>query len=245
MRYDDPTLRQQLAGAYALGSLRGAARARFERLMTDDAALRRLVVEFQEDLAPLASDAPDVQPPPRVRQRLADAVAPAARQPVLRWWQRVNLWRGLAAANGLFALALVAVVGTGVLQQAAVPPAELVYVGVLADAQDRPGVALLAYNHPFRLEIAAKREMPALPGKELRLWIRDRETGEPEFVSALPPGSKVLPLDDAAWQQLRRAKALIISQQAEGSTAAAPGADILYEGVCVNLKQWSQDAAKP
>ena len=48
MRYDDPTLRRQLAGAYALGTLRGTARRRWERLMQQDRELRRLVVEDME-----------------------------------------------------------------------------------------------------------------------------------------------------------------------------------------------------
>ncbi len=64
MKYSDPALRQILAAEYALGSLHGAARVRFERLLRDDAELRRLVQEWQDDLAPLASE---TRPSPRRR----------------------------------------------------------------------------------------------------------------------------------------------------------------------------------
>ena len=40
MNYQDPTLRTRLAKEYVLGTLQGAARQRFERLLRYDAALR-------------------------------------------------------------------------------------------------------------------------------------------------------------------------------------------------------------
>ena len=40
MNYNNPELRDVLAGEYVLGTLRGKARARFERLLAMDASLR-------------------------------------------------------------------------------------------------------------------------------------------------------------------------------------------------------------
>ena len=50
MNYGDPTLRDHLAAEYALGTLRGRARRRFERLMAEDAGLRALVEAFTKAL---------------------------------------------------------------------------------------------------------------------------------------------------------------------------------------------------
>lgn len=240
MRYDDPTLRQQLAGAYALGSLQGPARARFERLMEDDAQLRRLVVDYQEDLTPLALDGPEVQPPAQIRLRLAAATTPGSKTDTPpSWWHRLGFWRGLATANGMLAVALVAFVGIGVLRHEPPVPSELVYVGVLSDPQQNPGVAVLAYNNPFRLEIEAKTALTAPTDSELRLWIRDRDTETPVFLAAIPAGKKTFPLGEEPWKLLRRAKALMITRETAGSPVSAPSQDVLYQGVCVNLKKWS------
>ena len=56
-------LRERLAAEYVLGTLRGAARRRFEGWMFHDAALRRAVTEWQERLVPMAELTPAVTPP--------------------------------------------------------------------------------------------------------------------------------------------------------------------------------------
>ncbi len=47
MNYQNPELRDRLAAEYALGTLRGAARRRFQRLMKDDPALRDLTLGWE------------------------------------------------------------------------------------------------------------------------------------------------------------------------------------------------------
>lgn len=247
MRYDNPTIRRHLADAYALGSLQGRARARFERLMADDDALRRDVVAVQDMLSPLALAAPDVQAPSRVRAALAGAIAPLAEQHTEQprepgWWQRLGFWRGLATATSALAVALVASVGLRVMQPVASDDSQLVYVGVLSDPADKPGVAVLAYKQPFRIEIAAKTPLAAPPGSELRLWMRDRDSGAPGFIAAIPADKSTFPLDDEAWKKLREATALIITQAPPEAPTATPTGTVLYEGVCVNLKKWSDSA---
>ena len=66
MNYRHPELRDRLASEYALGTLHGLARKRFERLMRDDADLRRSVAEWQERLMPMAQAIAPVNPPKRV-----------------------------------------------------------------------------------------------------------------------------------------------------------------------------------
>ena len=51
---NNPECRQALAGEYVLGSLQGAARRRFERLLVDSPDLQRYVADLEVTLAPLA-----------------------------------------------------------------------------------------------------------------------------------------------------------------------------------------------
>jgi anti-sigma-K factor RskA len=80
VRYDQPELRDRLASEYALGTLRGRARDRFERLLRDDRALRDVVSEWQERLTPLAHGLDPVEPPPALLARIEKSIglAPAA-----------------------------------------------------------------------------------------------------------------------------------------------------------------------
>lgn len=127
MDYSRRELADRLAAEYVLGTLRGPARRRFERLLGAHPLLRDSVAQWQTRLAPLADSVAPVAPSPRVWQgieaRLFPATAPAvAAEP---WWRRLGLWRGV---SGLATAALVAVLVVG--QQP--PPAAAPIVVVLA-----------------------------------------------------------------------------------------------------------------
>ena len=62
MRYQNPQLREQLAAEYALGTLRGLARARFERLLRGDATLREEVTFWHERFSEFATRLTPVAP---------------------------------------------------------------------------------------------------------------------------------------------------------------------------------------
>ena len=64
MRYDDAATRQALAAEYVLGTLRGPARRRFERLMAQRADWREEVERWSHQLAGFAASVPEVEPPP-------------------------------------------------------------------------------------------------------------------------------------------------------------------------------------
>ena len=107
----NPALRELLAAQYALGSLRGGARRRFETWLREDAELRALVDRWQGHLAPLGELVPAIAPPARVWQGLT------ARLPVLGagtakptgWLDSLAFWKGLAGAFAALAVLAIAV----------------------------------------------------------------------------------------------------------------------------------------
>jgi anti-sigma-K factor RskA len=112
MNYADPELHDRLAAEYALGTLRGPARRRFERLLSGDAYLRDLAEDWELRLNLLAESAPAVAPPAHVWEGIAQQIGPAA-VPVRekrpnRLWESLGFWRGfsLAAAGAAAALAV-------------------------------------------------------------------------------------------------------------------------------------------
>ena len=123
-----PGLVERLAAAYALGTLRGGARRRFESLARRDPAIRATALVWQSRLAGLVELQPAVTPPPELWSRIdaqltqqsqAEAAAialaqanrlppePSRPQQAARppWWSGLAFWRpaalGAAAAAGL------------------------------------------------------------------------------------------------------------------------------------------------
>jgi anti-sigma-K factor RskA len=109
---NNESLIELLAAQYALGTLRGGARRRFETLCRQDRALDEKVRRWQEHFAPLAELVPEVKPPARVWDGIVariPALRPAA-SAVGGWLNSLALWRGVAAVMGV-----VAVVSLGII----------------------------------------------------------------------------------------------------------------------------------
>jgi anti-sigma-K factor RskA len=132
MDYSKPQRADALAAQYVAGTLRGAARRRFEALLSGHPALRRAVAGWQDRLMPLTTSLVPVQPRPAVWRAIEQRLWPTpAKQP---WWQALGLWRTFSA------LATVAVVALAV-RVATPPPAEAPVVVVLQGTGAAPGVS--------------------------------------------------------------------------------------------------------
>lgn len=122
MDYSRPDLADRLAAEYVLGTLHGPARRRFENLLPAHPGLRRATAEWERRLAQLALGTPPVAPSPRVweaiERRLFEASASLASpaqapvrvgetvQAVVRWWQQLALWQGIATFATVAAVTL-------------------------------------------------------------------------------------------------------------------------------------------
>ncbi len=106
MRY--PELRERLAAEYVLGTMPVRARRRFERLMTADPAVARIVGDWADRLSPLDQLTPAEEPPAHLWRAVERRVggAPAAPARWRQWFDSLAFWRGLAFAGSLAAAAL-------------------------------------------------------------------------------------------------------------------------------------------
>ena len=115
----NPALIEQLAASYALGTLRGGARRRFEQLARAHAPMRAAALIWQGQLACLAELQPQTAPSPAVWKRIenlvsaekqANAMQAARAQAAVApdsWWASLGLWRGLTAAGTMAAVVAV------------------------------------------------------------------------------------------------------------------------------------------
>jgi anti-sigma-K factor RskA len=116
--HNSPELLDRLAAAYALGTLRGGARRRFESIARQSPAVRAAALIWQERFASMTELQSTEKPSPNVWKRIENlldaqpgAAAPAKEIAMLEKLRRaMGLWRGAAVAA---ALAGVAAVGVG------------------------------------------------------------------------------------------------------------------------------------
>ena len=255
-----PELLDRLAAEYALGTMHGGARRRFEAQMRQQAAIAQAVARWDARLSPMAAQLPEMAPGDamwsRIEQRafggadVAGVAAPAARAATRAapraapsgarsWWQRI--FAPLPAGALAFGLMLGVAVPMGFeLLQAERYEAQLPesYVGVLAIADGRQGLIVSSLRRGKALDLKVIRAVPIPAGSVAVLWTIDAQ-GVPQAVGplpALPAGSFVsVPLPQVADELFARAVELGVSVEVAGSLPAQPSMPFVYRGLCGKL----------
>jgi anti-sigma-K factor RskA len=228
MNYDDPELRERLAGEYVLGTMPLLARRRFERLMATDATLAALVADWERRFAPLDEATEDEPPPARVwraiDQRVAATAPPdvSSSVPTRGWFGGLAFWRGFALTAAAACAGLIAYVAT---LPAPAPPR---VVAILADSGGEPAWVAVAGPRRGEVSVSAIRDLGGDTRHSFELW--GLAGGAPKPLGLL---------QTAAGQQLivRTAElpaaggGLAISQEPPGgSPTGAPTGPVLYQG---------------
>jgi anti-sigma-K factor RskA len=227
MDYSRPELADRLAAEYAAGTLRGPARRRFESLLPAHPALRDATRAWEERLMPLTAAIAPVQPSGDVWRRVSERIGGGDARPTSGGaWNRLSLWRGLAA------FASVAAIGLAVLlaNPSAVPPPIVV---VLAPTGTAPGAtppaSLVASISGDGSTLVTRPIVPVAiqPDRALELWAVPKE-GAPRSLGLLPGGSGTVAL---RGKVLAGADTLAVSlEPAGGSPTGKPTGPIVYAG---------------
>lgn len=250
----NPSLVEQLAASYALGTLRGGARRRFEALARTHASVRAAALIWQGRMASVAELQPQAAPSPAVWKRIENLVnadkqakaMQAARQapaPVAAggWWASLGLWRGATAAGAMAAVVAV-VTGlnlntalNGQVQELSAKLAaspEIRYVAVLADDKSAPSVLVTYDPKHSQLQLKHVGQFHPSPDKSLQLWALP-QGGGPRSLGVLGDGAMVrLPAGNDAVNQV---PALAISLEPRGGVPAGsgPSGPVLFKGALI------------
>lgn len=257
---NNPDLLDRLAGAYALGTLQGGARRRFEALARDHGAVRAGAQLWQSRLAGLTELQPQATPSPAVWTRIDNLVKAdlqtqamaAARQKAANdaakdasglagWWGRLNLWRGLAGAG---VLASVVAVATGLnlrqqmggeiaqLQARLLATPQIEYVAVLADDKSNASVLVTFDAKSKRLTLQRVGAYQEAGDRSLQLWAL-APSGGPRSLGVLGR-DKLLQLT-AASDDVREVPTLAVSLEPKGGvpSAGGPTGPVLFKGALI------------
>jgi len=225
MNLRDPDRANALAAEYVLGTLRGRARERFERLARTDRALTDAVRTWEERLLPLAEQLPPIAPPARVWAAILARIrgAPAARASI---WSSLGLWRALAFASLATVVAL-AVVLLKPLPE--VPEGALVVV--LAGTDAKPVLVASADRLGRTLSVKPVARVDLAADRALELWMLP-DGGNPRSLGLISATGVVrVALSGPADQALRNIPALAVSLEPRGgSPTGQPTGPVLYSG---------------
>lgn len=231
-----PQLADRLAAAYALGTLRGGVRRRFEALARQSPALRTMALTWQERLAAMTELQSQESPSPNVWKRIQIALrneetAAAARKP--RGAFGFGFWRGAALAGSfaaVLAFTLAGYLGSQLTQLSATP--EIRYVAMLQDERAAPAMLVTFDARNGTLTLKHLGEFRAQPDRSLQLWALPPGAA-PQSVGVLQAGTVVqLPASEG---QLRQVPALAISLEPKGGAPAGSGptGPVLFKGAWV------------
>ena len=215
----------RLAAAYALGTLRGAARRRFEQLARQHPTIRAAALVWQSRVSGWTEIQEEHAPPAAVWTRIDNLVqadiaqtkhkAALAAQPPTRWWQSWRLWQSATFAS----LVVAVVMFVGFNQQQHQHSTELAslqqelqhsqtkqVLAVLSDSQANAQllVSLDAGNNALRVERIGNFRTPSQ--RDLQLW-------------ALPPGQAPVSLGVLSHQD--RGRLPLQAQLLAGTTTLA------------------------
>ena len=222
MNLREPRRADALAAEYVLGTLRGRARARFERLARSDRALADAVQGWEEVLLPFAEALPPVTPPARVWRAVLARVrgVGVARSSI---WSSLGLWRGLALAS----LATVIALTTALLR----PAPEGALVVVLAGSDARPALVASADRLGRYLNVKPVARVDVAADRALQLWMLP-DGGNPRSLGLVSASGVVrVALPAPAEETLRAIPALAVSLEPPGgSPTGLPTGPVLYSG---------------
>jgi len=211
MKYRDPQLIEQLAAEYALGTLRGAARRRFEALRREREDIDREASYWEEALSAWALGIRPVTPPERVWKGIQQRIGSDKAAPVVARPSMARPWMAVAAS-----VLLVGFIGLFMLRPVDIPPeptAEQIAVIQGEDNEPLWRVALVG----DRLEVRHIGAEDPGEDQDYELWLLT-DAG-PVSLGLLPDrGERRLPLEDALLRQMQPGGAIAVSVEPQGGS---------------------------
>jgi anti-sigma-K factor RskA len=226
-------LREKLASEYVLGTLKGAARRRFETWLKNDAALRRAVAEWQDRLHPMGEFAPAVPPSPHVWRAIERQLNLQNRWAFWRGLREdLSFWRGLGMASTALATILIAVLVTKQLEPAT-PVAN--YVATLSDDKAQP-VAIVTgdrKHHQLTIKILSRQNIAA--DKSLELWAVPK-AGNPRSLGLVADNGVItLQLPENTTPESVPLLAVTVEPKGGSPNPNGPTGPIVFKGAWVQI----------
>ena len=228
MKLGNPELRDRLAAEYVLGTMRGAARRRFEEYAKRDPALHADVRRWEAHLTPLTAHLPAIEPPARVWSRIEarlDARAPSMTpKSATGLWENLAFWRNLGI--GAATLAAAVLIAFVTLKPAEPEP---ILTAVLSEENSDPRVII---QQPKADVLLVKMVKPwrTNSGFSHELWVIPND-GKPRSLGIINAAANTkINLADLDTKLVNGTTMAVSLEPMGGSTTGAPTGRVVCRG---------------
>jgi anti-sigma-K factor RskA len=217
MNYENAPLLDELAAQYALGTLRGRARRRFERICEQDPSACMALRRWEDRLLDLSMHILPVHPSALVWPSIKRRVRADRSRRIGSW--SIAQW---AAAAGLAALS------AAIAWWTMLAPVEL--VATIADQQQMQLWRIEARSDRAVLRVAALPSLAQDAAHAYELWALPAQGGAPVSLGVMPQvGTDALQLNDVQRAAIAAARQVAISlEPVGGSPTGAPTGPVLF-----------------
>lgn len=220
-RYQNPEVFEQLAIEYAVGSLHGRARKRFEVLMDTHFYLQAVVDAYENKFTNLVELLPDKKPSDKVWNNIEAHIkqskkeskqANTAQTQKTPWWKTSFFKQGFGMAFMTLVIA-----GALFLNPMTGTPVATAYSAVLeSDANE--AMAITKINQAdMKLSIDIMKPMKIDDSMELTLWCHPKDGGMPMKMGTISKTGKTeLKISKEEWKNMKDVGMLAVSIEHKG-----------------------------
>ncbi|WP_218312678.1 anti-sigma factor [Alteromonas antoniana] len=233
MNYLKEELRNALAAEYVLGTLRGKARLRYQKLMMESQTISETTWMWEQYLNGLGQTVPPVKPPQKVwsliEQKLGFIDAPATDDNVVSLYRRRSkVWRTFSGVAAAAALVIAVLWGTSIPPEVIAPT----HVAVVNDEEAKP-LWLIEVSEQM-LTVRSTDVLQARADKDYELWMVPANGEAPISLGLLPEGGRWERNTPAILLQPAIA-ALAVSLEPPGGSPTGAPSEVLYISPLVSV----------
>jgi anti-sigma-K factor RskA len=222
MKLEGHALLDALCGEYLVGTLRGAARRRFERALREEPRIGLRLRHWQH-MTPRDSTRIEVRPPASLWSRLEGELRLARYR--LPWYRGRDFWLSLAA------LAASVVLVVAFIFQISEPAQGLVQIAELSATDQSTHVTAHRSADGRMLVLHASPTMVAGTDRSYELWLIPAEGGQPVSLAVLGALDAHFTIAESERQRLRDGATLAVSvEPSGGSPTGKPSGPVIVTG---------------
>lgn len=222
MKYQNRELLEQLAAEYALGTLRGAARQRFERLLPQNPDALAAVRRWEDRLVGLTATITTVEPRAAVWHSIKLRLGHGKLEPARTFGWRHRSRLALAAA--------IAVLAVGIALRLIIDTAPSRVIATIGTAQQSQWWRIAVSENSEQLQVTAFDAIAADATHAYELWALPDSGAAPVSLGLMPQsGVRQLFLNPRQRAALQQAGKLAVSLEPPGgSPTGAPTGQVLF-----------------